>query len=96
MFPNVDVLGALASTNDAVPPLDARGVVLVHRSRVMLGKPHILEEDTKIQDLRGLGRGGLGRGGLVLCLGSRQRCGFLHLRAPRNRRPVIKTQVARC
>ena len=38
--PNVDVLGALTSTDDVVPPFDARSVVLVHRILARLGEAH--------------------------------------------------------
>ncbi len=38
MLPNVKVLGALPSADDVVSPLDARSVVLVHRSRGCLAK----------------------------------------------------------
>ena len=80
VLPNVDVLGALTSTDDVVSPLDARSVVLVHRSRARLGKAHGLEKVAKVQDLRSLRRGGV-----VFCLSRRQRRGLLLLRAPRYR-----------
>ncbi len=52
VFPDVDVLGTLPSADDVVPPLDARGVVLVHRSRGLLGKAHMFEEVAKVEHLR--------------------------------------------
>ena len=76
---DVDVLGALASTDDAVTPLDARSVVLVHRSRAPLGKAHRLEKVAEVQDLSSLRRDGV-----VFCLGRRKSRGLLLLRAPRN------------
>jgi hypothetical protein len=33
VLPDVNVLCTLSTTNDVLSPLDARGVVLVHRSR---------------------------------------------------------------
>jgi hypothetical protein len=51
-LPNVSALRALSPTNDVVSPLDARSVVLVHRSRGGLGEAHAVEEVTKGQDLR--------------------------------------------
>ncbi len=39
VLPDVNVLRTLSTTNDVVSPLDARGVVLVHRSRGSLAKP---------------------------------------------------------
>jgi hypothetical protein len=81
MLPNVDVLSALTSTDDVVSPLDgvdARSVVLVHRSRAGLGKAQGLEKVAEVQDCRSLRRGGV-----VFCLSCRQRCGLLLLRAPR-------------
>jgi hypothetical protein len=51
VLPNVDMLGALTSTDDVVPPLDARSVVLVHRSRARLGEAHGLEKVAEVQDL---------------------------------------------
>jgi len=52
VLPNVDMLGPLPSANDVVTPLDARSVVLVHRSRGRLGEAHVLEQVTKVDDLR--------------------------------------------
>ena len=80
VLPNVDVLSALTPTDDVVSPLDARSVVLVHRSWSLLGEAHGLEKVAKVQDLRSLRRGGV-----VLCFGRRQRRGLLLLRAPRDR-----------
>jgi hypothetical protein len=59
LFPirNVDVLSALSSTDDVIYSLDARGIVLVHRSRVGLDKALVLE--TVAQYLRDLRRGGV-------------------------------------
>ena len=50
--PDVDVLGALPAPDDVVPSLDARSVVLVHRSRGFLGETHVLEEVAKVYGLR--------------------------------------------
>ena len=44
VLPDVNVLRALSTTNDAVSPLNAHGVVLVHRSRESLGEAHAVEE----------------------------------------------------
>ena len=52
VLPDVNVLGALPPADDVVPPLDARGVVLVHRSRGRLGEAHVLEEVAKVEHLR--------------------------------------------
>jgi hypothetical protein len=56
MLPNVDVLGALTSTDDVVAPLDARSVVLVRRSRAGSGKFQALEKVVEVhwQDFRSL------------------------------------------
>ena len=77
---DVDVLGALASTDDVVTPLDARSVVLVHRSWSLLGEAHGLEKVAKVQDLSSLRRDGV-----VFCLGHRKSHGLLLLRTPRDR-----------
>jgi hypothetical protein len=52
MLPDVNVLRTLSSTNDVVYLLDARGVVLVHRSRGRLGKAHVLEEMANLRRRR--------------------------------------------
>jgi hypothetical protein len=55
MLLNVNLLGALQSADDVVPllALDARSVILVHRSRSVLGKTHILEEIAEVGHLCG-------------------------------------------
>ena len=52
VLPNVDMLGSLPTADDVVTPLDARGVVLEYRSRGRLGEAHVLEQVTKVDDLR--------------------------------------------
>ena len=52
VLPDINVLRTLSTTNDVVSPLDARSVVLIHRSRGSLGEAHAVEEVTKGQDLR--------------------------------------------
>ncbi len=48
---DINVLCTLSTTNDTVSPLNARGGVLVHRSRGSLGEAHVFEEMTKVQNL---------------------------------------------
>ena len=52
VFPDVNVLGALAAADDIVPPFDTCSVVLVHRGRLRLRKTHTLEEVAKVEYLR--------------------------------------------
>ena len=52
VFPDVNVLGALAAADDIVPPFDTYRVVLVHRGRLRLRKTHTLEEVAKVEYLR--------------------------------------------
>jgi hypothetical protein len=42
--PNIDVLSELSSNDDVIYSLYARGIVLVHRSRIDLDKAHVLEK----------------------------------------------------
>ncbi len=53
VLPNVNVLGPLTPPDDVVAPLDARGVVLVYRCGPLLSKTKFLQEESKVQDLRG-------------------------------------------
>ena len=48
VLPDVNVLGALPSADDVVPPFDARGVVLVHRGWTSLGEAHTVNEVAKV------------------------------------------------
>ncbi len=43
VLPDVNMLGPLASSNDVVAPLDARGVVLEHLGGVLLSEAESLE-----------------------------------------------------
>jgi hypothetical protein len=52
VLPVVDVLRTLSTTNDVISPLNACGVVLIHRSRGRSGEAHVLAEMTKVQNLR--------------------------------------------
>ena len=51
MFPDVNVLGALASTDDVVTPFDARSVVLKHRGGGVSRKPQPFDEGAKVNHL---------------------------------------------
>jgi hypothetical protein len=53
VLPNVNVLGPLTSPDDVVAPLDARGVVLVYRCGPLLSETKSVQEESKVQDLRG-------------------------------------------
>ncbi len=52
VLPDVDVLCTLSTTSDVVSPLNARVVVLVHKSRGRLSEAHVLEKMMKVQILR--------------------------------------------
>jgi hypothetical protein len=45
------LLGPFPSANDVVTPLDARGVVLVYRSRPLLRESETVQKISEIQDL---------------------------------------------
>ncbi len=48
---DINVLGTLTSSNHMICPLDARRVVLEHRSVVRLAKLHVGQEGTEVDDL---------------------------------------------
>ena len=47
----VNVLGAFATSNDIVSPLNACSVVLVHRRKAFLRESHVAEQLTQVDDL---------------------------------------------
>ena len=53
VLPDVDVLqvGTFSSADDVVTPLDARGVVLVYRGRLLLLESETVQKRPEIQDL---------------------------------------------
>ncbi len=53
VLPNVNVFVLLTSPDDVVAPLDARGVVLVYRCGPLLSETKSVQEESKVQDLRG-------------------------------------------
>ncbi len=74
VLPDVNMLGSLASNNDVVSPLDARGVVLEHLGGVLLSEAESLKEVSEIQDVHACCRCQV-----VLCLCCREDSGLLHL-----------------
>jgi hypothetical protein len=48
---DINVLGTLTSPNHMISPLDARRVVLEHRSVVRLAKLHVGQEGAEVDDL---------------------------------------------
>ena len=51
VLPDVDVLGTFPAADDVVTPLDARGVVLVYRGRLLLRESETVQKRPEIQDL---------------------------------------------
>ena len=51
VLPDVDVLGTFPSADDVVTPLDARGVVLVYRGRLLLRESETVQKRPELQDL---------------------------------------------
>ena len=52
VLPDVNVLGPFSSADDVVAPFDARGVVLVYQSRLLLGKSQLLQQVLEVENLR--------------------------------------------
>ena len=72
VFPDVNVLGALAAADDINSPFDTCCVDFIHWSLLMLLKSHALEEVAKVEYLHSC----CGRR-VLLRFGRRQRCGLL-------------------
>jgi hypothetical protein len=50
MFPEVDMLGTLATADNVVAPFDARVVVFIDRRVSRWGESHVLERRSEIDD----------------------------------------------
>jgi hypothetical protein len=71
---DINALGTLTSPNHMICPLDARHVVLEHRSVVLLAKLHVSQEGTEVDDLDSHLRYPV-----ILCLRRGERNTLLHL-----------------